>query len=51
MSEDGDIVIDRINTLEKPVKPSVKGYGEMWDLFSQGLEGNYPRENRGERRA
>ena len=47
MSEDGDIVIDRLNTLEKPVKPSTKGYGELWDLFSQGLEGHYVKQTAG----
>ena len=42
MNAEGAIVIDRINPLEKPVTPSAKGYGELWDLFSQGLEGKYP---------
>ena len=41
MNDSGSIVIDKINPLEKPVKPSSKGYGELWDLFSQGLEGHY----------
>ena len=38
MGKDGTLRIDKINPLEKPVKPSSKGYGELWDLFSQGLQ-------------
>lgn len=44
MNSSGKIMIDKINPLEKPVTPSRKGYGELWDLFSQGLEGNFPQE-------
>ncbi len=44
MKQNGEIAIDKINPLEKPVKPSSKGYGAMWDLFSQGLEGIIPEE-------
>ena len=38
MGKRGEIVIDDINTIEKPVKPSSIGYGEMWDKFSKALE-------------
>ena len=38
MGSDGAIKIDKINPLEKPVKPSSKGFGDMWDLYSQGLQ-------------
>jgi len=38
MGKNGDIVIDEENKIEKPVKPSSKGYGEMWDKFSLALE-------------
>lgn len=34
----GQIVIDEENTIPKPVTPSSKGYGDMWDKFSQALE-------------
>ncbi|MCR5137850.1 MAG: ABC transporter ATP-binding protein [Oscillospiraceae bacterium] len=42
MDSDGAVRIDKINPLEKPVKPSSPGYGELWDLYSQGLEGRFP---------
>lgn len=38
MNKQGKIVIDDVNTIQKPVKPSSEGYGEMWDKFSQALE-------------
>ena len=38
MGKNGKIVIDEENKIEKPVKPSSKGYGEMWDRFSVALE-------------
>lgn len=38
MSRQGKIVIDDVNTIKKPVKPSSEGYGAMWDKFSQALE-------------
>ena len=37
MGKQGEILIDDENLLEKPVKPSRKGYGEMWDKFSTAL--------------
>ena len=38
MGRNGKIVIDEENKIEKPVKPSSKGYGDMWDRFSIALE-------------
>lgn len=38
MNRQGKIVIDDVNTIKKPVKPSSEGYGAMWDKFSQALE-------------
>jgi len=38
MGMQGKILIDDVNKLQKPVKPSVPGYGEMWDKFSVALE-------------
>ncbi|MBE5865961.1 MAG: ABC transporter ATP-binding protein [Lachnospiraceae bacterium] len=38
MNKQGQIVVDDINTIKKPVKPSSEGYGAMWDKFSQALE-------------
>lgn len=38
MGRQGKIVIDDVNTIPKPVKPSSEGYGAMWDKFSQALE-------------
>ena len=38
MNKQGKIVIDDVNTIPKPVKPSSEGYGAMWDKFSQALE-------------
>ncbi len=38
MGKNGEIRIDDINTIKKPVKPSSEGYGAMWDKFSQALE-------------
>ena len=37
LGKNGRIVIDRINPLQKPVTPSMEGYGAMWDLFSNAL--------------
>ncbi len=37
MGKKGKIVVDKKNTLKKPVSPSTEGYGAMWDLFSQAL--------------
>lgn len=39
MGMEGKIIIDEVNTLPKPVKPSTYGYAEMWDKFSAALEG------------
>lgn len=38
MNKNGEIAIDEVNTIKKPVKPSSEGYGAMWDKFSQALE-------------
>lgn len=38
MGKQGQIVIDDINSIKKPVKPSSEGYAAMWDKFSQALE-------------
>lgn len=38
MGKSGRIVLDEVNTIPKPVKPSSPGYGAMWDLFSGALE-------------
>lgn len=38
MGKQGQILIDEENKIEKPVKPSSEGYGEMWDKFSLALE-------------
>lgn len=38
MNKQGQIVVDDVNTIKKPVKPSSEGYGAMWDKFSQALE-------------
>lgn len=38
MGKNGEIVIDKENDLPKPVTPSSKDYGKMWDLFSGALE-------------
>lgn len=38
MGKKGKIVIDEVNKLPKPVKPSTPGYAEMWDKFSLALE-------------
>lgn len=38
MNKQGKIVIDDINRIPKPVKPSSEGYGAMWDKFSLALE-------------
>ena len=38
MGRNGKIVIDEENKIEKPVRPSSKGYGDMWDRFSNALE-------------
>jgi len=38
MNKQGEIVIDDVNMIKKPVKPSNEGYGAMWDKFSQALE-------------
>lgn len=35
----GQIVIDEINTMEHPVRPSNPGYGALWDRFSRALQG------------
>lgn len=37
MGKQGKILIDEVNTIPKPVKPSSEGYGRMWDKFSQAL--------------
>ena len=38
MGHHGQILIDDENKIQKPVKPSNAGYGEMWDKFSLALE-------------
>ncbi len=38
MGRNGEIVIDKKNELPKPIKPSSKDYGIMWDMFSNALE-------------
>ena len=38
MGMKGKILIDDVNTLPKPVKPSIPGYAQMWDKFSTALE-------------
>lgn len=38
MNREGKISIDEKNHLEKPITPSTKGYGEMWDMFSKALK-------------
>lgn len=35
--EKGKILVDKKNPLAKPVSPSSKGYGELWDLFHSAL--------------
>ena len=37
MDRGGHVIIDDINPLEKPVTPSMKGYGELWDKYSTAL--------------
>lgn len=37
MSRQGKIKMDVQNTLEKPVTPSTKDYGKMWDMFNHAL--------------
>lgn len=38
MGRGGKVAIDEINPLPKPVRPSLPGYGEMWDRYSKTLE-------------
>lgn len=38
MNKQGQLVMDEVNTIKKPVKPSSEGYGAMWDKFSRELE-------------
>lgn len=38
MSKQGEIVIDRQNTMEKPCSPASEGCAELWDMFSKALE-------------
>lgn len=35
----GKIVVDELNTMEHPVRPSNPGYGAMWDRLSKALQG------------
>ena len=37
LGRNGRIVIDQKNPLQKPVTPSMPGYGAMWDMFSDAL--------------
>jgi len=37
MKEGGNIVVDEENSIEKPVKPSSPGYGEMWNRMHEAL--------------
>ncbi len=37
MSNDGNIILDIANPLEKPVSPSLKGYGALWDQLNNLL--------------
>lgn len=38
MDSNGNIVLDEQNNLTHPVRPSSKGYGELWDRYSKILE-------------
>ena len=38
LGKNGRIVINEKNPLEKPITPSMKGYGELWDRFSKALQ-------------
>ena len=37
LGNNGRIVIDKQNPLQKPITPSMEGYGALWDLFSDAL--------------
>lgn len=37
LGKNGQIVIDRKNPLQKPITPSMDGYGALWDQFSNAL--------------
>ena len=37
LGKNGRIVIDEKNPLQKPITPSMEGYGAMWDMFSNAL--------------
>ena len=37
MNKNGEIIINEINRIEKPVTPASKGYGEMWDRLHSSL--------------
>lgn len=39
MNSNGEIVVDEENNLPHPVRPSTKGYGELWDRYSKILQG------------
>lgn len=38
MGTGGQIKLDLVNDLERPVSPASKGYGEMWDVFFEALK-------------
>lgn len=38
LGNNGRIVINEKNPLQKPITPSMKGYGELWDRFSLALK-------------
>ena len=38
MSDQGQIVLDEENTMEKPVKPTSPGYPEVWRRYSEALK-------------
>ncbi len=38
MSKRGEIKVDRLNTLERPITPASFGYGDMWTLFHDAIE-------------
>lgn len=37
MNRNGNIIIDEINTIKKPVTPASNGYGEMWNKLHAAL--------------
>lgn len=40
MNADGEIVVDERNNLRHPVRPTTKGYAELWDRYSKILQGS-----------